>query len=205
MTTNSLYHIKGTLIDYHHDASGSLQRVTVIATYMDLATAKKRAVEALPKLGFDIGLFESIHIRDDNTGVWLFGDGVFINAKAQSGEVITIDIETTPDTLGLSQLGNSDRTLYYVLQRTIHYDQDRSGARQTFSIEGVFINRQDAVEAAKQILLDDSISVSEYEEYDVWTEQQDWPFGEHVIVHAVGGTGQNFEISVLQNGQCSPA
>lgn len=224
-SSDCLYHIKATLVDYHHDPSGSIQKAAIIHTYSDLITAKGAAKQALPKLGLDMELFESIETRDNQTTTteeWRYGDGVFIKALTQSEELVTVEIETMADTLGALSTSESNseegddgddekdrnQTLFYVLQRTIHYDQDRSGARQTVSIEGVFRNRQEAVEAAKKTLVDEDIPVSEYEEYDVCGgegKELDWSYGENVVVHAVGKTGQNFEVSVVKTGQWSPA
>jgi hypothetical protein len=84
-----------------------------------------------------------------------------------------------------------------VLQTTIDYNNDRIGGLQNTEVEGTYPIRKDAYAAAHTTLLDDEVTKDSFAEYDE-KEQFDgeWPYGDEVLVHAVGETGENFYVSV---------
>jgi len=90
-------------------------------------------------------------------------------------------------------------TQWTVLQTTIDYNKDTAGAIQNTEIEGTYLTRKEAYEAAKTALLDEEVtknSFAEYEERTDPTEKGEWPYGEEVWVHAVAETGENFNVAV---------
>lgn len=84
-----------------------------------------------------------------------------------------------------------------VLQTTIDYNNDRIGGIQSTEVEGTYLTRKQAFEAAHVALLDNEVTKESFAEYD---EKEDfpgeWPYGDECFVHAVGPTGQNFMIYV---------
>lgn len=86
-----------------------------------------------------------------------------------------------------------------VLQQTINYNKDPTGASQTTEVEGTYPTREAAREAARTILLDSDVTKETFAEYDEFDDARDvseWPYGEDVLVHAVAETGENFNIAV---------
>jgi hypothetical protein len=198
MTGEMLYHVKLTMVDFKNDATGALQKVDICGTYTNLAQAKMAAKSALIKSGYEETWF-SVYDTQNAPSKWTHGDGIFVYAKAPGGETFTVGLETTPDTLGLK--GNADGgvedKLYYVLQTTIHYNADRSGARRDTSIEGTYTNFKDAKNMAMTCLLDEDVTKDSFVEFDEYSGQEDWAYGEDIIVHAVGGEGENYLIAVI--------
>jgi hypothetical protein len=86
-----------------------------------------------------------------------------------------------------------------VVQTTIYYNKDRTGASQHTEIEGAYLSREEAVKAAYNVLLDkeDGLTREEYAEYDEKDEDKDdWPFGDDVFVHAANPNGENYLVEV---------
>lgn len=198
MTTEMLYHVKLTMVDFKHDPTGALQKVDICGTYTDLEQAKTAAKNALIQSGYEESWFPVYDTRDTSKE-WTHGDGVFVYAKAPEGETFTVSLETTPDTLGLK--GNADgkveEKLFYVLQTSIHYDADRSGARRDTSIGGTYTSFDKAKDVAVTCLLDEDVTKDSFLEFDEYSGQEDWAYGEDVMVHAVGGEGENYLVAVI--------
>ena len=92
---------------------------------------------------------------------------------------------------------NTDQVVGAVLQTTIDYNNDRIGGIQHTEVEGTYLNRKDAYAAAHTVLLDDKITKDSFEEYDEKEQFEDeWPYGDEVLVRAVGQTGENFYVAV---------
>ncbi|KAK1833878.1 hypothetical protein QBC39DRAFT_253516 [Podospora conica] len=127
-----------------------------------------------------------------------------------------ISIATTPNTSSLLE-NTADQTvllpsgsspgpdeLHYVLQTKTDYSRNRTpppapagqDGFQTVDVEGCYLTREDAVEAAKGVLA--------RMEMDGGTTQWDvkgdgegyWPFGEDTVVHAVGDMGETYAVEV---------
>ena len=197
-----LYHTLLTVIDFHDDTSGYTRSTYPLGTHTTLPAAKAFAARALESLNYSPDDFETYAVHTPETNdTWKHGDGVIVYAKAPAGQELLVKLDTTANTESLPAGGEGDTPklpsardhLHYVLQTKVDYDQDRSGASQTTEIEGVYLHRRDALKAAKGMLGDKS----EYAQYD---ERRDlngqWPFGDDVIVHAVGQTGENYSVAV---------
>ncbi|TID20774.1 hypothetical protein E2P81_ATG05402 [Venturia nashicola] len=206
--SEALYTIKTTLKDLHHDSSGALQQVQIAGTYTDLTKAKEAAKNALYTLGYSNEDLTTYIVKDaSNIESWSHGDGVLVHAAAPSGEQFSVCIETSPNTLNGNihidaESSKLNDKLTYVLQTTIHYDIDASGAKRETTIEGIYLSRPAAVESARKTLLEgDVVTKESFKEWDEFEAQEDWSWGEDVVVHAVAGNGQNFEVSVIEEGQ----
>ncbi len=199
---SDLYHIKWTMTDFHKDPSGATQTVRICGTYTDLDAAKAAAQSFLKEKGFDKDWFTTFDVHDAVNGVcWKHGDGVMVYAVAPDGETFTIEIETTPNTLGLrgNDEGQVEEELYHVLQTTIFYDKDRSGACRETNVEGSWKSYNKARIAAAKVLLDEDVAKSDFVKYDENKGQDDWEYGEDVVVHAVGANGENILVSMLKS------
>lgn len=202
----TLYTIKTTLTDYHHDPSGALTQVQIAGTYTSLSEAKEAAKTALYTLGYSKEDVPTYEIKSPSAAEsWPYGDGVLVHAVAPSKEEFVVEIETLPNVLKINSDGNSSKVaekLFYVLQTTIHYDVDASGAKRETTIEGIYLSRPDAIKAAKSTLLEPGVvEKKSFAKWDEYNGQKDWSFGENVFVHTVSDNGQNVEVSVVAGGQ----
>jgi hypothetical protein len=190
-TSENLYHVKRTLIDYAKDISGATQSVDIRATFTDLAAAKSFARKALFEEGYEREWFDEY--QED------VGDGVIVRAKTEAGVVFNVAIDTTANNSGLvgDEAGRVNKVLYSVLQTTIFYNDDHSGGKRKTDVEGTFLTNEDAVSLAKKTLLDEDVTKDWFAEYDE-REEGEWEYGEDVYVHAVGPNGENFVVSVLK-------
>ncbi|ORY16529.1 hypothetical protein BCR34DRAFT_94779 [Clohesyomyces aquaticus] len=193
-----LYHVKRTIVDLKNDVTGALQKVDIRGTYTDLAKAKEAAKREIVDEGYEKDDFPVYDVKGD-PDEWKHGDGIFVYAEAPEGEKFWVRIETTPNELNLKGTnGKVEEKLFHVIQTTIHYNKDRSGAIRDTSIEGTFTNFDDAKKKALTCLLDEDVSKSDFAEYDEFTGQQDWAFGEDTIVHAVGVAGENYVVAIIR-------
>lgn len=206
--SETLYTIKTTLTDLHHDPSGALQQVQIAGTYTDLPLAKEAAKTSLYTLGYSTEDLPTYSIKDPSSAsTWPHAENTLVHALAPSGEQFTVQIETSPNNLNSNININPSTSkitdkLSYVLQTTIQYDIDASGAKRDTTIEGIFASRPAAIKAAKKTLLEDGVVTQKsYVEWDEYSGQGDWSWGENVYVHAVAENGQNFEVSVVDGGQ----
>jgi hypothetical protein len=83
------------------------------------------------------------------------------------------------------------------VQTTVFYDKDRSGGCRETTIEGSWTDKDKAYESAKEILLDEDISRADFAVYDVRKGDEEWEYGEDVLVHAVGSNGENIFVAVV--------
>ncbi|KAK4461745.1 hypothetical protein QBC42DRAFT_269552 [Cladorrhinum samala] len=111
--------------------------------------------------------------------------------------------------------------LHYVLQTTTRYDQSQNystgiagrrgslsnDAFRTTKIEGCYVPKTDALMAAREALRAEKekgmfVQYDEREvDEDIEVQRDDdieygWPFGDDVVVHAVGQMGENYEVAV---------
>ncbi|KAH6637344.1 hypothetical protein F5144DRAFT_570301 [Chaetomium tenue] len=211
-----LYHTTLTVVDFHRDTSGSTRDTHVLGTHTSLPAAKAFALSALETLGYKPGDFNEYATRADYTGEaaegWPHGDHVMVYARGPAaGHELLVGLDTKPNTESLPAVGaehqdpskkhtlrlpeGGDGRLHYVLQNRTDYTQDKRAAYQTAEIQGCYTRREDALAAARQTLQEDR---DEYAQYDERREDQEegWPFGEDVIVHAVAQTGENYTVAV---------
>ncbi|KAK4034950.1 hypothetical protein C8A01DRAFT_18318 [Parachaetomium inaequale] len=199
-----LFHTTLTVVDFHHDTSGSTREVHVLGTHTTLPAAKTFALAALEMLGYQPDDFGEYATRADTAPEeWTHGDGVMVYAKAPRGHEFLVGLDTKPNTESLPagskdtlQLPEGHDCLHYVLQNRTDYNQDKSGAFQTTEILGCYARRENALAAAKETLREGRDEYAQYDERDDAESEAEWPFGEEVVVHAVAQTGENYTVAV---------
>ncbi|KAH7065642.1 hypothetical protein B0J12DRAFT_43276 [Macrophomina phaseolina] len=212
LIAESLFHVKHI---FHYPTPGhanSILQPSIRATYMDLAKAKKYALRALLDEGYQPEQFLELHMRHDTQAeeptIWPYGDGVSVWAKIVDEGIVTVEIETTHNTLGRLLDHDGDgrvkEPLFFLIQTTIDYAKDWSvGSRQT-AIEGVFRTRDEAAARALTVLLGNEegereIKKSDFASYEENAGQDDWPFDSNIMVHAIGENGLNILVAVVES------
>lgn len=195
-----LYHVKCEIIDYLKDPSGATHMNEIYGTYTSLPAAKAAALTSLKTSGYLPSDFADYAEKSDPTA-WKFGDDVLVYAKAPAGQEFRVRLDVTPNTKNLTANadGEVEGRLHYVLQTNIDYNKDASGACQSNAIQGVYLVLKEANHAAYNALLGDAdgLTRTSYEEFDRVDEHRgDWPYGDHVLVHAVAENGENFRVEV---------
>ncbi|MBE3048134.1 hypothetical protein IMZ48_37640 [Candidatus Bathyarchaeota archaeon] len=207
---DTLFHTLLTVVDFHTDPSGGTRSTWVLGTHTTLPAAMAFAKNSLASLGYDKSDFATYEEAPtggtplpDGTEQkdWTHGDGYIVWAKAAAGQVFEINIDAKPNYAGYPAGKNSTPVLpdgmdhlHYVLQTHIDYNKDRSGAAQETGVEGAYAKRSDAMIAAKGLLL--KREFDEYDEREEGDAKGAWEFGEDVVVHAVKGSGENYDVSV---------
>ncbi|KAF1965382.1 hypothetical protein BU23DRAFT_561119 [Bimuria novae-zelandiae CBS 107.79] len=193
----SLFVVKRTILDPKHPTGLSFN-ITLPATFTDLQAAKAEAKALLSKEGYDTDFFTPYKAKSDPSD-WKYGDGVIVFAKAPSGEVFKVEIDTVQNSAGLQSdaSGKVQQPLYHVLQTLIEYNDDRSGSERYTIVEGTYTDRRHASDQALRVLLDTDMKREDFVEYDEYTDGTEGPFGPDVIVHAVKEGGENVLVSVV--------
>lgn len=165
--------------------------------------------------------FEPAEAEDEE---WPYGDATLVYALTKSGQELLVGLEAKPNLESLDA-GGPDGTpllpedstcdhLHYVLETTTRFDQGDTGsgrrrslsdgAFQTTKIEGCYVPKTDALMAAREALRAEKergmfVQYDEREDDDIEVKRDDdgWPFGDDVVVHAVGQMGENYEVAVM--------
>ncbi|KAL2260849.1 hypothetical protein VTK26DRAFT_5031 [Humicola hyalothermophila] len=199
-----LYHTTLTVVEYHRHSCGSTRDVYALGTHTTMPAAKESAHSALEHLGYQADDFLDYAARlETPSEQWKHGDAVLVYAKDPRGREFLVGIGTAPNTDSL-EAGTGDKVLlpeghdhlHYVMKRMINYSQDRCGAFHTCEILGCYLKRDDALVAAKAALDADHVEYAQYDERKDGEADGGWPFGEEVVVHAVGQTGENYTVAV---------
>lgn len=198
-SSDLLYHIILTVIDFHLEPSGSKRAIYILGTRATIEAAKDSAFRVLHTLRYKPDDFAEYTVHSSHTGTWAHGDGVLIYAKAPAGQVFLVSIQATPNTEELQAdregailVPHGVPSLHYVTQTVIDYDKDRTGCVQEMQIEGTFVRRADARKAARKLL-----DPLDYVEYDTPEKMKgEWPYGEDVLVHAVAECGENTTVEI---------
>jgi len=197
-----LYHVKRTMTDFSEDKSGATQSTEISGTFTELAAAKAAARSALSSEGYVKDDFDTYEVKDESS-TWGHEDGILAYATAPAGQVFEVGLDTNPNVLKYkgNAAGEVEASLHYVLQQTIDYSRDPTGASQVTEVQGTYPTREAACKAARTALLDKDITKNSFAEYDEFDDDRDineWPYGEEVLVHAVAATGENFNIAVKE-------
>ena len=119
-TTELLYHVKATMIDYPSDSSGATRSIDILGTYIDLAAAKAAACSALLNQGYKKDDFVEYEIKSSTSNEeWKHGDGVIAFSQTPAGHIFKIGIDTKANTLGLK--GNAEGEVEAHLHYGIYY------------------------------------------------------------------------------------
>lgn len=197
-SSDLLYHIILTVIDFHLEPSGSKRAIYILGTRATIEAAKDSAFRVLQTLRYKPDDFTEYAVHSSHAETWDHGDGVLIYAKAPAGQVFLVSIQATPtqqlqaDGDGTILLPHGVPSLHYVTQTVIDYNKDRTGCVQEMQIEGTFVHRADARTAARKLL-----DPLDYAEYDTPEKMKgEWPYGEDVLVHAVAENGENTTVEI---------
>jgi hypothetical protein len=204
--SEQLHHVILTISHLVKDPFSQIEKLRVIGTYVSLPGAKAAAHRALFDAGYESEMFEVYQTEhnlsvDDHHKRML--RGVLVHAEAQDGTKFEVQILTTPNNLEKMTVSDSGRilqNLYYVMQTNVSYEDEDDGSEREHNIEGIFLTYEDASERARQVLLDarDGLTKESYAQYDEAAPgETDCGYGENMLVHAVGASGENILISVI--------
>jgi hypothetical protein len=205
-SAENLYHILLSISHVGRDPEAESEKNLVCGTYTLLPAAKAAAHRCLRDAGYEEEWFTELITREDEFPPAAKRTGLMVYAKSQDQTTFSVCVLTTQNPWGYegNEEGKVVLDLYHVVQTTIFYDLDESGQRRDTMIEGSFESFQEARNLAKTTLLneEDGITKESYEEYDeAGDSETDFGYGEDVIVHAVGGNGENFLVRVLKGGE----
>ncbi|KAK3988788.1 hypothetical protein QBC44DRAFT_96733 [Cladorrhinum sp. PSN332] len=219
----SLYHTTLSITSPPHSSSGGSTRSSyILGTHTDLPSARSFALSCLESsLNYHPSDFKEFTTRlsfepSDQDTEWPYGDNSLVYAVTRANQEFLVGLETKPNFASLRSGGpnstpllpenSSCDHLHYVLQTTTHYDQatgtdPERDAFQTTEIEGCYIPRSEALDAARRALRQENENgmFTQYDERDddgIGEHKDGWPFGEDVVVHAVGQMGENYEVAV---------
>jgi hypothetical protein len=195
----NLYIVKRTVIDYPKDPSGATQDIRIYGTYTDLHTAKESARWAMVDEGYEMDWFPTFEYHDEESG-WKRGDSVMVFAVGLDGAEFAVSVETEPNALSLkgNNQGHVEKELFHVVQTTIYYDKDPSGASRKTNILSTWESCEAAKLAAVKVLLNADVSKDSFVKYHESTGNGDWKYGDGVLVHAVRANGDNILVSVVK-------
>lgn len=186
-------------------SSVEAEKLRILGTYTSLAKAKDAAHLCLFQGGYEREWFPTFETKSEvPEGLTeSHGTGLVVYAVAADDTVIRVRISTSPNNLYLTTDNEDGRIplpLYYVVQTTVLYcSHERKPAHDTH-IEGTFKSLAEAREFASTLLLseENGITASSYQEYcEADPTERDCGYGENVIVHAIGDSGQNYLVSVI--------
>ncbi|CAG9988122.1 unnamed protein product [Clonostachys byssicola] len=201
-----LYHTCLTINEHHIQTLADIPRLYVLGSHGTLESAKQFALEALATLGYKEEDFAIYQTRPHDAEEWDHGNGTIVYAKAPAGQefLVRIDtklnIEDLPASVsdGSLYLPRGTDHLHFIVQTQIKYNADRAVSSE---IQGAYLKRNDAIEAATWCLLGESTDLkSDYAQFEIKKNLEpkaDWPFGEDVLIHAVTQTGENYLISLV--------
>ena len=201
---DSLYHTSLVVNEHGVETTSVIPKYYVIGTHATVESAKKFALSVLPNLGYEKSDFADYEERPRDVEEWSRGEGVVVYAKAAPGQEFKVIIDTK-DNSGKLRASSADGSmvlpsgvdhLNYLVQTTIDYRADRKASNE---IQGAYVAREDALKAAKGLLLVEGTKESDYAEFDSrenLDEPKDWAYGDDVLVHAVEETGENYLISL---------
>ncbi|GKU22588.1 unnamed protein product [Fusarium langsethiae] len=189
-----LYHVLLTVINYHEDPSGARRSTYVVGTRGSIEFAKSSAYRVLNALRYTVDDFDEYSVHLSHQGTWRYGEGVMVYARTPAGQTFLTSVQASPNDDqffvrydGNIMLPERISSLQYVLQTTIDYNKDRSGAEQDTQIEGTFLHQSEALTAARNLL--DPLDFEDYETPEKMDGE--WPYGDNVVAHAISECGLN--------------
>ncbi|KAJ5482536.1 hypothetical protein N7475_001348 [Penicillium sp. IBT 31633x] len=201
---DSLYHVI-LMTSGKKGLSGQTEKIRITGTYTSVKKAKNAAHRCLFDSGYEREWFSTFETSPEVLeGFSAYqGIGLTVYAIATDSTVFRVRISTSPNTLGLTsdnEDGRISTSLFYVVQTNLPYcSHERKPAHDT-NVEGVFQSYEEARKYASTLLLseEDGITASSYEDYcEAGPDERDCEYGDNVIVHAVGKSGENYYVSVI--------
>lgn len=191
-----LFHIKRTAVL----ESPPSVRTEVCGTYTSLESAQAAALRRLENEGYSRSSWEEYAENDltsEASPSWQYPASVVVHAR-KDGEVHDIEIESTPNSLGVRARAGGGRVedqLFYVL-RTIESEDGSVNSE----IRSIHLSKQAAVTAALGELVSGERNKDWYREYkeaaSVNPRDGDAE-GPEVVVNALGQTGERYVVSVI--------
>ncbi|KIW67292.1 hypothetical protein PV04_06557 [Phialophora macrospora] len=202
----NLYHVLLSTSHIPKDPNAAVEKLRVCNTFTDLKAAKAEAHKALFEAGYEREWFTEY---DTNQAEFAAHNvkrrtGLAVFARAQDGTVFRSYVATTPNLQGFKGDPEEHKIhfpLYHVVETIVLYDEDDTGEARETNVEGSFRTYEEARNFASQVLLapEDGVTKDSFAQYDeAEPTEKDCGYGENVIVHAVGGNGENLLVSVLK-------
>ncbi|KKY24952.1 hypothetical protein UCRPC4_g02253 [Phaeomoniella chlamydospora] len=210
---NSLYHVVLTKshINPADDPNGQVQTLRICGTYTSSKGAQDAAHRTIFEAGFERDWFVEYDTKEEefDQSHLRHREGLAVFAKAKDGTELRVHVSVSKDTAGLRSIAGDDgkihAQLYYVVVTSVLYSEDDTGVERENSVEAAFPSYAKAREFAGKVLLEGKAedvlmpSKSDFAEYEEAEEdERDCGYGENVVVHAVGESGENFLVSVVQ-------
>jgi hypothetical protein len=199
-----IYHVILTM-SLPRGIGGQNEKVRILGTYTSVGKAKNAAHRSLFESGYEREWFSTFETNPEVLeGLSLSqGAGLAVYAVATDDTVFRVLITTAPNTMCLTTDNEDGRIsipLYYVVQTNVPYcTHERKPANNT-NVEGTFKSYAEARKFASTLLLseEDKITTSSYQDYcEAGPNERDCEYGDNVIVHATGGSGENYFVSVI--------
>ncbi|KAJ5293575.1 hypothetical protein PENANT_c002G07576 [Penicillium antarcticum] len=199
-----VYHVI-LMMSQSKGSSGQNEKIRILGTYTSVGKAKDAAHRSLFESGYERAWFSTFETNPEVLEEFSVcqGVGLALYAIATDGTVFRVRITTSPNTLRLTTDNEDGRipiSLYYVVQTNVPYcTHERKPAHDT-NVEGMFKSYAEARKFASTLLLseEDGITVSSYKDYcEAGPNEKDCEYGDNVIVHAIGESGENYFVSVV--------
>jgi hypothetical protein len=202
----NIYHILLSIAHDQKDPTHAVEKLRVCSTFSDLKAAKAEAHKVLFEAGYEREWFTEYDINQAEFAAHHIKrrTGLCVSARAQDGTVFRVSVATAPNTQGFRASSEDHKLhfgLYHVVETVVFYDEDASGEARETNVEGSFETYQEARKFASKVLLapESGVTKESFAQYDeAGATENDCGYGENVVVHAVGGNGENILVSVLK-------
>jgi hypothetical protein len=202
----NLYHIILTTEHVENDPNSETEKIRILGTYGSLVAAKAAAHSCL----FDAGYGREWFFKYEGNPTPLRSYSTYqrisliILAMAPDGTTFRVCINTTPNLGNLTTENGDGRIaieLYHVVQTKFKYTGCEGEQHRDINIEATFTTYDKARSFAHSVLLseDNHVTKKSFAQYDEagWNDREG-RFGENVVIHAVGFSGENYLISVIK-------
>lgn len=201
-----LYHVLMTTSHFARDPNNQVEKVRIVGSYDSLKHAKIAAHRCLFEAGYHREWFELYEVDPEyfEKNNIPQRDGLEVLAKAPNGATFRVRTVASPNVgkfISPFDDGRIADALYHVLQTHVSYKQDESGEVRDTDLKASLGTYNEARSYASKVLLSPEKDITQ-DSFAEWDEagpnERDCGYGENVIVHAVGDSGENYLISVVQ-------
>ncbi|RJE17361.1 hypothetical protein PHISCL_10302 [Aspergillus sclerotialis] len=202
----NLYHIVFSISNIPKDPNLAIEKLRICGTFTDLPAAKAAAHKTLFEAGYEREWFTEYDTNETDFEIHHIKrkSGLCVFAKSGDGTTFRVSVATTPNTQGFESNPEDHKVhgdVFHVVQTIVLYDEDDSGEARETIVEAHLKKYEDARKFASTVLLapEDGVTKESFAEYDeAGPTEKDCGYGENVVVHAVGGNGENLLVSVLK-------
>lgn len=197
-----LYHVKRTPCTLIPNTASVETTFLIDGIYTDLESAKAAAFRLLFTEGYQPDHLLEVHLQQKGAP-WHYGNGVFLFARTPHGGIMTVEVESTRNIWELLPHSGSqiDEPLFFLIQTTVEPTKVFSPDSQSTVIRGVFKNKDDAIQKAREFLLQGEDPAVVREDCLVYQDDLDHTkghYGEDVVVHVVDRDGSDIFMQVVQ-------